>query len=44
MKTAAGRERERAYGEILVAAVRRPVTGGCADCRTQIDPVVLRLG
>lgn len=27
MKTAAGRERELAYGEILVAAGRRPVTG-----------------
>ena len=27
MKTAAGREQELAYGEILVAAGRRPVTG-----------------
>jgi hypothetical protein len=26
IKTAAGRERELAYGEILVAAARRPVT------------------
>lgn len=28
MKTVAGREQELAYGEILVAAGRRPVTGG----------------